>query len=335
MAYDGRVLRLALQRFEEDRRERQERCRERRERIFARQPRLRQIDAELRSTMSRIITSALRRGTDPASAIAVLRDENLSLQAEKRELLGRMGLPEDALDDVPACPLCGDTGYRDGRMCRCLRAYYAREQQRELSRMLDLGSQSFDTFDLSWYSDRLEPGQRKSARQHMEERVYNCCAEYASHFGRRPENLLLFGAPGLGKTHLSAAIAREVSERGYSVVYDTAGHIFEQFENQKFAREEGADSQVERVLSCDLLILDDLGSEMTTAFVQSALYQIVNTRLLERRSTIISTNLSPEKLAQRYTPQIASRLEGEYQLLPFVGKDIRKLKKERAQQNGI
>ena len=332
MAYDGRVLRLALQRFEEDRRERQERCRERRERIFARQPRLRQIDAELRSTMSRIITSALRRGTDPASAIAVLRDENLSLQAEKRELLAKLGLPEDALDETPACPLCGDTGYRDGRMCRCLRSYCAREQQRELSRMLDLGSQSFDTFDLSWYSDRLEPGQRKSARQHMEEKVYNSCAEYASHFGKKPENLLLFGAPGLGKTHLSAAIAREVSERGFSVVYDTAGHIFGQFEQQKFGREEEADDHVERVLSCDLLILDDLGSEMTTAFVQSALYQIINTRLMERRSTIISTNLTPEGIAQRYSPQIASRIEGEYTLLPFVGRDIRRQKKEREQQ---
>ena len=312
--------------------ERQERCRERRERIFARQPRLRQIDAELRSTMSRIITSALRRGTDPASAIAVLRDENLSLQAEKRELLAKLGLPEDALDETPACPLCGDTGYRDGRMCRCLRSYCAREQQRELSRMLDLGSQSFDTFDLSWYSDRLEPGQRKSARQHMEEKVYNSCAEYASHFGKRPENLLLFGAPGLGKTHLSAAIAREVSERGFSVVYDTAGHIFGQFEQQKFGREEEADDHVERVLSCDLLILDDLGSEMTTAFVQSALYQIINTRLMERRSTIISTNLTPEGIAQRYSPQIASRIEGEYTLLPFVGEDIRRLKKERGQR---
>ena len=332
MAYDGRVLRLALQRFEEDRRERQERCRVRRERIFTRQPRLRQIDAELRSTMSRIITSALRRGTDPASAIAVLRDENLSLQAEKRVLLAKLGLPGDALDETPACPLCGDTGYRDGRMCRCLRSYCAREQQRELSRMLDLGSQSFDTFDLSWYSDRLEPGQRKSARQHMEEKVYNSCAEYASHFGKRPENLLLFGAPGLGKTHLSAAIAREVSERGFSVVYDTAGHIFGQFEQQKFGREEEADDHVERVLSCDLLILDDLGSEMTTAFVQSALYQIINTRLMERRSTIISTNLTPEGIAQRYSPQIASRIEGEYTLLPFVGEDIRRLKKERGQR---
>ena len=327
MAYDGKVMRLALQRFEEDRQRRQAQYQERRERIFARQPRLREIDGELRSTMSRIITSALRHGTDPRSAVAVLRDENLSLQAEKRELLQKMGLPEDALEETPACALCGDTGYRNGRVCRCLRGYYAREQQKELSRMLDLGHQSFDTFSLDWYSDRVEPGNSKSARSHME-MVYNSCAEFAHQFGRRPGNLLLFGNPGLGKTHLSAAIAREVSAAGWSVVYDTAGHVFSLFEDQKFGREEDA-ADVERVLKCDLLILDDLGTELTTAFVQSALYQIVNTRLLERRSTILSTNLMPDDIARRYSPQTASRIEGEYQLLPFVGEDVRKLKKNR------
>ena len=326
MAYDGKILRLALQEFEKDRAQREASEESRRERIFQRQPRLREIERQLCSTMSRIITGALRRGTDPGPAIQTLRDENLSLQAEKRELLGRMGLPEDCLEEKPLCPLCGDTGYRNGKMCRCLRRYYAREQQKELSRMLDLGSQSFDTFSLEWYPDRYDTAQGCVPRQHME-MVYDVCADYAHQFAKRPGNLLLFGAPGLGKTHLSAAIAREVSGEGFSVVYDTAGHVFERFETQKFSREETAESDVERVLSCDLLILDDLGTEMTTAFVQSALYQIVNIRLMERLSTILSTNLTPGDIARRYSPQIASRIEGEYQILPFVGEDIRKLKK--------
>lgn len=329
MAYDGKIMRRALQRFEEDRTQRENRLEERRQNIFRRQPRLRQIDSELRSTMSRIIARALRQGTDPRPAVEQLREENLGLQEEKRVLLAAMGLPEDALDAKPACALCGDTGYLGGAVCRCLKQYYAQEQQKELSRMLDLGSQSFDTFSLEWYSDQIAAGQPRSARSHMEERVYNSCAEFAHGFGRHARNLLLFGAPGLGKTHLSAAIAREVSEKGFSVVYDTAAHIFERFEIQKFGREEDAENDVERILNCDLLILDDLGTEMTTAFVQSALYQIINTRLMEKKSTIISTNLSPEKLEQRYTAQTVSRIEGEYQILPFVGEDIRKLKKQR------
>ena len=333
MAYDGKIMRLALQEFEKDKNAREAELRDRRERIFQKQPRLRQIEGELHSTMSRIISGALRRGTDPRPAIAALRDENLSLQAEKRELLERMGLPENCLEETPVCSLCGDTGYRGGHVCRCLRRYYAREQKKELSRMLDLGGQSFDTFDLDWYSDHLLPGQSKSEREQMEGKVYETCVAFAHQFGRRPENLLLFGAPGLGKTHLSAAIARDVSDKGFSVVYDTASHVFERFETQKFGGREDHETaaDVERVLNCDLLILDDLGTEMTTAFVQSALYQIINTRLMEKRSTIISTNLSPEKLAQRYTPQIASRIEGEYRLLAFVGEDIRKQKKRREQ----
>ena len=320
MGWDGKVMRRALQRFQEDRRQREERLEERREKIFARQPRLREIDRELRATMSRIIATALRRGTDPRPAVELLEAENLSL--------GQMGLPEDCLEEKPACPLCGDSGYRNGAVCRCLRQYYAREQQRELSRMLDLRGQSFETFSLDWYSEECDPALGISARENMDW-VYRTCRRYAGQFGPESGSLLLTGDPGLGKTFLSAAIAREVSGEGWSVVYDTAGHIFESFEAKKFGREEGEDSDVERILRCDLLILDDLGTEMTTAFVQSALYQIINGRLLERRATILSTNLRLEELGRRYSPQIASRLEGEYQILPFFGEDIRKLKKER------
>ena len=330
MAYDGKILRRALQRFEEDRRQRDERFQERREGVFRRQPRLREIDGELRATMSRILATALRRGSDPRAAVEALKKQNLGLQEERRLLLEQLGLPADCLEEKPACPLCGDTGYRNGGMCRCLRAYCAREQQRELSRMLDLGNQSFETFSLEWYSETEDPALGVSPRENMDW-IYKTCRRWAAAFGPGSGSLLLTGDPGLGKTFLSAAIAREVSGDGWSVVYDTAVHIFDRFEARKFGREAGEEieADVERVLDCDLLILDDLGTEMTTPFVQSALYTIVNGRILDRRATILSTNLRLEELSRRYTPQTVSRIEGEYQVLPFFGEDIRRLKKER------
>ncbi len=327
MSYDGRLLRLAQERFEADRARREAEQAARREEIFRNSPRLRKIQDALRSTASRVMAAALRRGEDPLPEIQRLREENLGLQAERRMLLAELDLPETALEDQPLCPFCGDTGFRGGEVCRCLRTYYVEEQRKELSKLLDLGGQSFDSFDTDWYDGQRAPGKSKSAREHMEW-VYDTCVEYAHNFGKKPANLLLFGRPGLGKTHLSAAMAREVSGKGFSVVYDTAGHVFERFEAQKFGRDE-ADRDVERVMNCDLLILDDLGTEMVTSFVQSALYQIVNGRLLEKKSTIVSTNLLPEALGQRYSEQIASRITGEYQLLPFVGEDIRILKKQR------
>ncbi len=331
MAYDGKIMRRAMGRLEADRQAREEAFARRTEQVYAREPRLRKIEAELCSTMSRIITSALRRGTDPRPAVAVLRDRNLSLQAERTQLLAGLGLPADYLDLQPKCPLCGDTGYRGEAVCRCLRSYYAQAQKEELSHMLDLAGQSFDSFSLDWYSEKPDPEYGYSPRENMET-VYEVCANYAHTFGSRSGNLLMFGSAGLGKTFLSAAIAREVSEGGFSVVYETAGHIFERFESRKFGREDGeaAAEDVERILHCDLLILDDLGTEMTTTFVQSALYEIVNSRLVSKRCTILNTNLAPEGLRRRYTPQIASRIEGEYRLLPFFGEDIRRLKKERA-----
>lgn len=240
MAYDGRIMRRALQRFEEDRQLRRDRFLEREKNVYRRQPRLREINDELKSTMSRIIASALRRGADPRPALEVLRDENLSLQAEKRQLLQEMGLSVDCLEEKPNCPLCDDTGYRHGQVCRCLRDYYSREQQKELSRMLDLGSQSFENFSLEWYGQAPLPQLGISPRENMAW-VLRCCRRYAEDFGPKSGNLLLTGDPGLGKTFLSACIAREVSDEGYSVVYDTATHIFDRFEAQKFGREGGGE----------------------------------------------------------------------------------------------
>ena len=214
-------------------------------------------------------------------------------------------------------------------MCACLKALCTQEQIRELSSLLDLGEQSFDQFSLDWYSPLGSPSPRENMGF-----IYDVCLNYAQKFRTFPfRNLLLYGPPGLGKTFLSACIARVVSEHGFSVVYDTAGNIFAQFETQKFSRDEDdtreARDGTRRYLGCDLLILDDLGSEMTTPFVQSALYQLLNTRLTGGKRTIINTNLTPDDIRRRYTPQLASRLEGEFHMLRFFGEDIRLQKKQR------
>ena len=219
-------------------------------------------------------------------------------------------------------------------MCECLKARCAQEQVKELSKLLDLGEQSFDHFSLDWYSPLPYGSEALSPRENMEF-IYDFCLNYAQKFGRFYfRNLFLTGDPGLGKTFLSACIARTVAENGFSVVYDTAVNLFANFEEQKFAKnvQEGKETQREthRYLNCDLLILDDLGSEMTTAFVQSALYTLVNTRLTAGRATVISSNLAMDGIRARYSGQIASRLEGEYRTLQFYGEDIRLQRKSRA-----
>ena len=331
MGYEAAVLRRAAKRLEERRRQRQERQERRQREIYAQLPRVAEIDRELRGTICQIIAASLRDGRDPAPSIKVIRDRNLDLQAEKARLLAEHGFPPDALDDRPDCPRCGDTGWVGAAMCSCLRELCAQEQIRELSKLLDLGEQSFDTFSLDLYSPLPWPGEELSPRENMEF-ILEVCSNYARKFGKFYfRNLFLTGAPGLGKTFLSACIARTVSEQGFSVVYDTAVNVFARFEEQKFARdrEEAGEARddTRRYLGCDLLILDDLGSEMTTPFVQSALYTLINSRLAADRRTVISSNLSMDQVRQRYTPQIASRLEGEYRVLPFYGEDIRLLRK--------
>ncbi len=331
MGYDQNVLRRAT--LEENRRLQAEQKQLRRREAYARQPRLSQLDRAMRGTMAELIGATLRRGEDTSATVQDIRERNLALQNQRAQLLEQMGMAPDALDDTPACSLCGDTGWRGAAMCRCLKQLCAQEQIKELSKLLNLGEQSFDSFRLDYYSQTLWPGKGASPRENME-LVYEVCLNYAQKFGRFYfKNLFLSGQPGLGKTFLSACIARTVSENGFSVVYDTAGNIFAQFEARKFQRDaldaQEAKDDTRRYLSCDLLILDDLGSELTTQFVQSALYELINTRLVAGKHTVISSNLSMEEAARRYSPQIASRLAGEYHVLHFFGDDIRLLKKNR------
>ena len=325
---DGRVLALAREEKENIRRGAVQTDRRRHEEVYARVPEMRQLDRQIAALVPRAAAAALGGGRD----LEELRRESLDLQARRAELLVENGWPIDYLDGAWDCPRCRDTGYVRGQMCSCLKKLYGKAQARELSALLKLGSESFGTFDLGLYDDRPDPASGVAPRVQMET-VFGICYDYALDFGKRRENYLFRGGTGLGKTFLSACIAREVANQGYSVVYETAVGALAAFEAQKFSRD-GEDSAqaealVRRMCACDLLILDDLGTEMTTEFSRSAFYTLINTRLLGRKKTVISTNLTAAQMAKRYTPQIISRLEGEYQVLAFAGTDIRVLKKER------
>ena len=327
MSYENNILRTAAARLRARSERHAREIYDLRSRLYREQPALSRLDAELRRTMVEVAELALSGAPDHGPRLEEIKARNLALQRERTELLRTLGYGPAALDDAPLCPKCRDTGWVGAQMCDCLRKLCAEEQIRELSKLLDLGEQSFDKARLDVYSDRIEEGQKRSSREHMRQ-VFSFCEGYARQFGAHPvKNLFFTGGTGLGKTFLSACIAREVSAAGHSVVYDTAINIFATFEARKFAREfeqeREARDDARRYLNCDLLILDDLGSEMTTQMVQMALYELVNSRLVAGKRTIISSNLSMDEVRARYTPQIASRLAGEYRTIAFFGEDIR------------
>ena len=325
MAYDGKIMRRAIARMEADKQRRAEEFARRRESLYRAEPRLQDIEQQLRSTMSKIIAGALQHGTDPLPAIRVIRDENLDLQRQRAELLLAMGYPMDYLEEKAACDKCNDSGFCGDKVCSCLQKYYNAQQKKELSQLLDLGNQSFDTFSLDWYPTRVNERTGVSIREHMEH-IFESCSNFARHFEKTGGNLLLTGATGTGKTFLSACIARAVADKGYSVIYETATHLFNKLEQAKFNPTEESRYEAAKLNSCDLLIVDDLGTEMPGQFVTAALYSLLNDRLLQNKSMIISTNLNVDEMAKRYSPQIASRLYGGFNRLTFVGEDIRVLK---------
>ncbi len=323
MGYEKEVLIRARARHAEAVEQHRLSQRQRQERVYRQYPEVKALDGEIRKTMAEVMAHTFRHGEDPYAAVEQVRQKNLALQRQRASILIQAGYGEAYLTEGPLCKKCSDTGYVGEKMCACLEKLCQEEQRKELTCLLSSSLGSFDDFDLKYYSTVRDPSLGTSPQDQME-MIYETAVNYARKFSLRSRNLLMNGGTGLGKTFLSACIARQVVSLGYSVVYDTAIHIFSCLEKQKFggATEEEL-RMAQRVMACDLLILDDLGTEMPTAFVTPALYGIVNGRILEGRPTIISTNLSLGELSRRYSPQVASRLMGEYINLMFMGQDIR------------
>ncbi len=281
-------------------------------------PRIAEIDRALSRTAAELLGAVLEGG-DVYPTIEKMRVENDRLQAERAALLEEYGLPANIGEPDYECKKCGDRGYVNGRMCECFRRALVKETIRSsgIGRLVE--TQSFDNFSTDYYKD-----DERSFRQFCDV-ILPYCRDFVEEFGPdNARNALFIGGTGLGKTHLSTSIAKGVIERGYDVIYGTAQNVFRDFERQQFGRP-GAESEdlTEKYFECDLLIIDDLGTELTNNFTVSCLYNLINTRINGKKPMIISTNLSQNELRSRYEDRVTSRLFGEFDPLFFIGKDVR------------
>ncbi len=251
---------------------------------------------------------------------------NLTAQENVKKLLEKHGLPEDYLEVKYFCPECDDTGVVGTKLCSCHIQLLKDLAYEEAGKKSPLKICTFEEFRLSYYSDKAESSYDISPRERMAD-ILEFCKQYAENFDRRAPSVLMSGQTGLGKTHLSLAIAGKVIEKGYSVLYNSAQNFFRELQNERFGKS-GSSAFENMMLECDLLVIDDLGAEFSTSFTVSALYNIVNTRINTGLPTIISTNLSFTEIENQYSKRISSRFIGEYSNLIFEGKDIRQIKNE-------
>ena len=300
MAYSKEVIRRARQRLENAKAERESENRQRLQEAYRQIPRLKEIDILLRKTMALAAQAVFTSGGDAQSVMGQVKEANLALQQERKNLVDAH-FEKGYLDESPICAVCGGSGYVGSTMCNCLKELCRQEQKNELV-LLACGEERFENFRLDYYSDRVDPKYGYSPRSVME-RCLQVCRKYAYDFGKGSGNLMFYGGTGLGKTFLSACIATVAAERGFSVAYESASHLFSKLEKDRFNPDEKSREEVERLNGCDLLIIDDLGTELPGNFVTAALYNLVNDRLLAGKPMLISTNLTAEDISRRYSPR--------------------------------
>jgi len=328
MAYNSKVVQKVLGDFENKGKAAIHAAEKRKEELYKKFPELRAIDARLAGTYKEIIEmvafSMINQGEDIQIKLENIKNNNKNLQKQRRLLLEENDYPADYTEPIYECSECSDSGYKKEEICGCLKRALAAESANNsgFGRIID----NFENFNLNYYDKRksTDPKINESPYRHMKG-IYEKCRDFADKFGESDavKNLIFLGKPGLGKTHLSSAIAFEVIKKGFDVYYDSAQSILYSFEKERFARQSFNHEIIERYMTCDLLIIDDLGTEYSGSMSVSSLYNLINMRLTEKKSMIISTNLSLEDIHVKYDERIFSRIFREFESLNFVGDDVR------------
>ena len=312
------IMRIYNQRQFQDKYEQDQR----REEVYQKVPQIRQIEDEISSQAVRCARKLLDGDTN---AKEELKQHIEDLREQKEVLLSAFGFPADYMEMHYACPECQDTGYVDGRKCRCfkkeeIRLLYSQSNIEEV-----LLRENFDSFSYEYYDDRVViPEIQMTVADYMRQ-VHTWCKEYVENFEKKGGNLIFTGSTGVGKTFLTNCIAKALIDQDQSVIYLSSNDLFDVFSKHKFHydTEEEMKDMYQYILDCDLLIIDDLGTELNNTFVSSQLFYCINERLLRKKSTIISTNLSMTMLRDTYSDRISSRIISQYSIIPLYGDDIR------------
>ena len=295
-------------------------------RVYEAVPALAEVQEEL--TASFAACAKCRLSGDETGA-AVWRAKIEDLKEQRRVLLKSGGSSEDYINMRYQCPDCRDTGYRDGKKCHCFKQAEIELLYSQSGIHEKLNSENFEHFSLEYFDNtQVEPKSGKTAYEYMRQTV-DFCWDYIERFGEEKGNILFTGKAGRGKTFLSRCIAKELMDRRGSVVYLSAVDMFDFLSKYKFDYDPSEEVQEmnQYILDCDLLIIDDLGTELINTFTTSQLFYLVNERMNRKKGTIISTNLPVNSLRDEFTDRVTSRIMSGYTIIPLYGEDIRIQKK--------
>ena len=294
--------------------------------VYSQIPEFKKLDDEISKVGLQLAKLVLQNPSNKENIILESKKKMAELKSQKKELLTKYKVPNGYLEIQHDCNICKDKGFLDnGHKCNCLKQEIINEAYKmsNISRMLE--KENFTTLDTSIFSSEKDPESNISPQQNMLQ-IVSICESFILDFDKdNGENLLFYGDTGLGKTFMCNCIAKSLLDKGHLVIYQTAFKMFEIIEDYKF---KNADSHIskenyENLFDCDLLIIDDLGTELTNSFTNSELFNILNTRLLSGKKTIISTNLSPMQLGSNYAQRIFSRIFDRFKMVKFIGKDLR------------
>ncbi len=297
---------------------------QRRSELYKEEPRLAEIDDTIASYS---VSQALKILEGDTNALSELKDELKNLQKSKADIMRTLGYDENYFTPPYRCPDCRDTGYIGNKRCHCFEQaaidlVYTQSHLKEV-----LQKENFKTFTLDYYSkDYIDESTGISAYDRAK-MALQIAYNFIEHFETENQNLFFYGNAGVGKTFLSNCIAKELLDRGHSVIYFTAAQLFDIFEKDVFKKDTNSGEARQNIYNCDLLIIDDLGTEVANSFTASQLYLCVNERMLRKRSTIISTNLNMRQISDHYSERTFSRISSNYTTVRFFGEDIRLVKK--------